>query len=231
MPQYRKITIMLADDHNIGRQAFCSYIKDTQDNMRVIGEAANGQELLDLLVKVQPDIVLLDLEMPVLDGFKTLKIITEKYPDVKTVILSSHYNEYYVSELMFHGARGYLSKTSFSTEVFRTLNEVYSKGYSFKKGVTGHIVQTLIEDKKLEDVIGSKELTAREIEILQQICDEKQSKEIARTLKISFNTVEYHKKQLFSKTNSSSIVGLVKYAIRMGLAISVTGFYVGITIF
>lgn len=221
MAPNRKITLMLADDHNIGRQVFSSYIKETQENMRVIGEAANGQELLDLMQSEQPDIVILDLEMPVLDGFKTLKIINEKYPDVKPVILSTHYNEFYISELMFHGARGYLSKTAFATEVFRTINEVYTDGYSFKKGVSSHIVQTLIEDKKLEHIIGSKELTEREIEILNQICNEKQSKEIAASLNISTNTVEYHKKQLFLKTNTVSIVGLVKYAIKSGLTTSV----------
>ncbi len=221
MTQNRRITIMLADDHNVGRQMFSSFINQNQDNMRVIGEAANGQQLLDLVEQQEPDIVILDLEMPVLDGFKTLKILSQKHPKVKTIIFSSHYNEFYISELILCGARGYVSKTAFATEVFRTINEVYAEGFYFGKGITSHIMQTLIEDKKLQDIISAKQLTEREIQVLQQICDEKQNKEIAIALNISENTVEYYKKQLYAKTNAASIVGLVKYAIRSGIATSV----------
>lgn len=218
MPQDRKITIMLADDHNAGRVAFASYIRENQDNMRVIGEAANGQELLDLVAKKEPDIVILDLEMPVLDGFKTLKILNKEYPHVKTIILSSHYNEYYISELMLHGARGYLSKTAFAAEVFDTINNVYAEGYYFKKNVSSHVVQSLIENKSLQELISEKQLTSREIEILQLICNEKQNKEIAQALDISERTVKYHKQSLLEKTNSSSVIGLVKYAIKAGIS-------------
>lgn len=209
---------MLADDHNIGREAFASFIRENQENMRVIGEAENGQVLLDLVKKEEPDIVILDLEMPVLDGFKTLKILNTEYPHVKTIILSSHYNDYYISELMLNGARGYLSKTAFATEVFETINNVYTDGYYFKKGVTNHIVQTLIEDKSLQELISEKELTTREIEILQLICNEKQNKEIAEALQISERTVKFHKQNLLDKTNSFSVIGLVKYAIRSGIS-------------
>ena len=221
MAQDRKISIMLADDHNVGRQMFAAYIKEHHENIRVIGQAANGQELLDLVAHQQPDIVILDLEMPVLDGFETLKILTDKYPDVKTIIFSTHYNEFYISELILRGACGYVSKTAFTTELFKTINSVYSEGFYFNKGIRSHIMQTLIENRKLQQLICSKQLTDREIEVLQLICNEKQNKEIAATLHIAESTVEYHKKQLFSKTNSVSIVGLVKYAIRSGIATSV----------
>jgi DNA-binding NarL/FixJ family response regulator len=221
MTQNRKITVMLADDHNVGRQMFSSFIKQNQENMRVIGEAANGQELLDLVAGNEPDIVILDLEMPVLDGYKTLKILSEKHPNVKTIIFSSHYNEFYISELILCGARGYVSKTAFATEVFRTINEVYTEGFYFNKGISSHIMQTLIEDRKLQHLISSKQLSPREIEVLQQICDEKQNKEIAAVLNITERTVEYHKKQLYTKTNTVSVVGLVKYAIRSGITTSV----------
>lgn len=212
---------MLADDHNVGRQMFSSFIKQNYDNMRVIGEAANGQELLDLVAEEEPDIVILDLEMPVLDGFKTLKALSQNYPNVRTIIFSSHYNEFYISELILWGARGYVSKTAFATEVFKTINEVYQEGFYFNKGISSHIMQTLIEGKKLQQLITSKQLSPREIEVLQQICDEKQNKEIAAVLNITERTVEYHKKQLYTKTNSVSIVGLVKYAIRSGITTSV----------
>lgn len=221
MTQDHKITIMLADDHNVARQMFSSYIQQSQDNMQVIGEAANGQQLLDLVAEREPDIVILDLEMPILDGYKTLKILSDKHPNVKTIIFSSHYNEFYISELILCGARGYVSKTAFASEVFRTINEVYTEGFYFNKGISSHIMQTLIEDRKLQHLISSKQLSPREIEVLQQICDEKQNKEIAAVLNITERTVEYHKKQLYTKTNTVSVVGLVKYAIRSGLTSTV----------
>jgi len=221
MAQNKKISIMLADDHNVGRQMFSSFLKQNHENMRVIGEAANGLELLKLVEIEEPDIVILDLEMPVLDGFKTLKILTEEHPKVKTIIFSSHYDEFYISELMLRGARAYVSKTAFATEVFETINKVYTEGFYFNKGVRKHMMQTLIEDKNLEELITTKQLTEKEIEVLQQICDEKQNKEIAKALNISENTVEYYKRQLYTKTHSVSVVGLVKYAIRAGITTSV----------
>lgn len=221
MTQIRKISIMLADDHNVGRQMFSAYIRENHPNMRVIGEAANGQELLDLVEKQEPDIVILDLEMPVMDGFKTLKILKERNPHVKTIIFSSHYSEFFISELILCGACAYISKSAFLREVFDTINKVYDEGFYFNKGISSHIMQTLIEQKKLQELITSKQLTAREIEVLQQICSEKQSKEIATALNISENTVEFHKRNLYAKTNAVSIVGLVKYAIRSGIATSV----------
>lgn len=220
MAPTRKITIILADDHNVGRQMFSSYIKQNHDNMRVIGEAENGQELLDLVEKQEPDIVILDLEMPVLDGFSALKVLTKKHPHVKTIILSSHYSEFYISELMLHGARAYLSKTAYATEVFKTINEVYNEGYCFNKGISSHLVQTLIEEKTLQEMISDKQLTEKELKILSLICDEKQNKQIAASLDISEGTVEYYKRKLYSKTNTVSIVGLVKYAIRAGITSS-----------
>jgi DNA-binding NarL/FixJ family response regulator len=161
--------------------------------------------------------VLLDLEMPVMDGFETLKVLTKEYPDIKTIIFSSHYNEFYISELILHGARGYISKTAFAEEVFRTIQHVYDEGFCFNKAITGHIMQTLIEDRKLQDLISNRQLTSREIEVLQQICNEKQNKEIAFALRISESTVEFHKKNIYHKTNTHSVVGLVKYALKAGI--------------
>lgn len=208
---------MLADDHNVGRQVFSAYINDNKDNMRVIGEAADGKQLLELVAKKEPDIVLLDLEMPVMDGFQTLKVLTKEYPHIKTIIFSTHYNEFYISELILNGARGYVSKTAFAGEVFKTIQKVYEEGFYFNKGVSDHILQTLIEQKQVQGLLHNKELSSREVEVLQEICSEKQNKEIAKSLNISENTVEFHKKNIYRKTNTHSIVGLVKYALKAGI--------------
>ncbi len=208
---------MLADDHNVGREVFSAYIRSHKNNLQVIGEAANGRELLDLVAGRQPDIVLLDLEMPVMDGFQALKILSKEFPEVKTIIFSTHYNEFYISELILNGARGYVCKTAFVDEVFMTIQKVYEDGFYFNKGVSDHILQTLIEQKQVQQLIFNKELTLREIEVLKVICDEKQNKEIAKILNISENTVEFHKKNIYRKTNTHSVVGLVKYALKAGI--------------
>jgi DNA-binding NarL/FixJ family response regulator len=210
---------MLADDHNLGRQTFGAYIESYGDGIKVIGEAANGLELLDLLKNKIPDLVILDLEMPVLDGYKTLKILVEKFPTVKTIILSTHYNEFFISELMIAGACGYLPKNCFADDVFETINKVYTEGFYFNNSVSRQVVTTLIDERKLQYLVSERILSDREIEVLQEMCNEKQGKEIAEALKISENTVAFHKKNIYVKTNCQTLVGLVKYAIRTGIAL------------
>lgn len=212
-----QISIMLADDHNLGRQTFKAYIESTFEQIKVIGEAANGLELLDLVKKKIPDIVILDLEMPVLDGHKTLQILVEKYPSVKTIMLSTHYNEYFISELMIAGACAYLPKNCFAEDVFETITKVYNEGFYFNDIISKQIITSLIEERKMQYLVSEKLLSAREIDVLVEICNEKQTKEIAAALNISENTVAFHKKNIYSKTNNDSLVGLVKYAIRTGI--------------
>lgn len=212
-----QISIMIADDHNLGRQAFADFLESNCDNIKVIGQAANGQELLELVKRKKPDIVILDLEMPVLSGHQTLTVLTKRYPKIKTIIFSTHYNEFFISELMIAGACGYLSKSCVAEEMFETINKVYNEGFYFNNSVSRQVVTTLIDDKKLQYLVSEKILSEREIEVLQQICSEKQGKEIADALQISENTVQYHKKNIYNKTQADSLVGLVKYAIRTGI--------------
>ncbi len=213
------IHIMLADDHNLARQSFSNYIETNGKNIRITGEASNGAELLLLVKKKKPHIVILDLEMPVMNGHATLKVLKEEYPDVKVIILSSHYNEFYISELIISGANGYLSKSCFGDELFKTIYKVHKQGFYFNRSVSKHVVTALIADRKLQYMISENLLSKREIEVLQEICNEKQAKEIAELLQISENTVEFHKKNIYVKTKTDSIVGLVKYAVRTGITI------------
>lgn len=212
-----QISIMIADDHNLGRLAFADFLESNCEEIKVIGQAANGQELLELIKRKKPDIVILDLEMPVLNGHQTLAVLTKRYPKIKTIIFSTHYNEFFISELMIAGACGYLSKSCMAEDMFVTINKVYTEGFYFNNSVSRQVVTTLIDDKKLQYLVSEKILSEREIEVLQQICSEKQGKEIADALQISENTVQYHKKNIYNKTQADSLVGLVKYAIRTGI--------------
>ncbi|MBL7922252.1 MAG: response regulator transcription factor [Bacteroidia bacterium] len=195
----RNISIMVADDHNLGRQSFSSYLETNCEGVKITGQAANGLELLELMKKKAPDIVILDLEMPVMNGHQTLLQITKRYPKVKTIIFSTHYNEYFISELMIAGACGYLSKSCFAEEMFETIDKVYNEGFYFNNTVSRQVVTTLIEERKLQYLISEKILSEREIDVLKEICNEKQGKEIADALKISENTVQFHKKIFIQK--------------------------------
>lgn len=210
---------MLADDHNLGRQTFGAYIQNNSKGIKIIGEAENGLELLKLLETKLPDIVILDLEMPVLDGVKTLKVIVEKFPTVKAIILSTHYNEFFISELMLAGACAYLPKNCFAEEVIDTINKVHTEGFCFNNMVSRQVITTLIDERKIQYLVSEKILSEREIAVLQEICNEKQGKEIAEALNISENTVAFHKRNIYVKTNCETLVGLVKYAIRSGIAV------------
>jgi DNA-binding NarL/FixJ family response regulator len=209
---------MLADDHNLARQGFRAYLETNETEFHVMGEASNGVELLQLIKQNAPDIVLLDLEMPLMNGIETLGVLSQEYPAVKVIILSSHYNEFLMAELMIAGASGYLPKNCFGDELFETIRKVHEEGYFFNGSVSRQVVSTLISDKKIQYLISENILSKREIEVLQQVCSEKQAKEIAAILNISESTVEFHKRNLYTKTQSDSIVGLVKYAIRKGIA-------------
>lgn len=212
------ISIMLADDHNLARQGFRAYLETNDEEFKVTGEASNGLELLNLIKVEPPDVVLLDLEMPHMNGIETLGVLSQEYPMVKVIILSSHYNEFLMAELMIAGASGYLPKNCFGDELFETIRKVHEEGYFFNGSVSKQVVSTLISERKIQYLISENVLSRREIEVLQQVCNEKQAKEIAALLNISESTVEYHKRNLYTKTQSDSIVGLIKYAIRKGIA-------------
>lgn len=208
---------MLADDHHLARQGFKAYLETTGE-FAVSGEASNGIELLRLLRSTLPDVVLLDLEMPELNGLETLGVMARDYPGVRVIILSSHYNEFLMAELMIAGASGYLPKSCLGDELFDTIRRVYEDGYFFNGSVSRQVVGTLISERRIQYLISENILSKREIEVLQQVCNEKQAKEIASILHISESTVEYHKRNLYQKTGTDSIVGLVKYAIRTGVS-------------
>ncbi len=208
---------MLADDHHLFREMITRYLHENCERVSIIGDAANGQLLLELMEKNQPDIVLLDLEMPVLDGHKTLLKIKERFPAVRTIILSTHYNEYYMAQLLILGANGYLSKTCMSEDLVKTIEMVQEQGFYFSERLSKEVISSLLEDKKLEYLISDRILSEREIQVLKLICNGKIYKEVGDVLNISLDTVKFHIKSIYKKTQINSIAGLVKYAIKVGI--------------
>ncbi len=208
---------MLADDHHLFREMIIRYLHENCERVSIIGDAANGQLLLELMEKNQPDIVLLDLEMPVLDGHKTLLKIKERFPAVRTIILSTHYNEYYMAQLLILGASGYLSKTCMSEDLVKTIEMVQEQGFYFNERLSKEVISSLLDDKKLEYLISDRILSEREIQVLKLICNGKIYKEVGDVLNISLDTVKFHIKSIYKKTQINSIAGLVKYAIKVGI--------------
>lgn len=211
-----KIKIMVADDHLFVIESIINRLKQ-EDNFSIIGLAKNGKELIDLIAKDEPDIVLIDLEMPVMGGAEAVRIIASRYPKIKPVMLSGYYSDYFVSELVNLGVCGYISKNFDTDEVILTINKVYQDGYYFSKKVA-HLLISEQERKNFDKIMKQISLTDREIEILKEICKGKSNKEIALKLNITYDTVDFHRKNIYKKTNSSNIVALIKYAIKNGIA-------------
>ncbi|MFN4123856.1 MAG: response regulator [Flavobacteriales bacterium] len=213
------IKVILTDDHKLFRSGIKSLLH-TFDDFQVIAEAGNGQELLDILAQgnESPDVIMLDLEMPVMDGMETLKNLKTRYPDVKCVVLSMHDDEKFIIHMMELGARGYLLKNAEPEDIDQAIRSVAQTGYHFSDKISRIMLQGLVKKEKVKPVFQNKEaLSEREVEVLRLICEELTAAEIAEKLFISPRTVEGHRNKLMEKTGAKNIAGLVVYAMKEGL--------------
>ncbi len=206
----------MAEDHTSARQAYVSMLKD-EENFLVTGHAENGLELLRLIEKDAPHIVITDLDMPVMNGAQLITELKVNFPDVKTIVLSMHDEDVYISELIMKGACAYLPKTCALEDIVLTINKVYDEGYYFSQAVSRILLSASLLDKKLKHSLDELNLTEREVEILKLMCEEKSNQQIADQICINVKTVEFHRHSIYKKTQTDSIVGLVKYAVRKGI--------------
>jgi DNA-binding NarL/FixJ family response regulator len=198
------------------RQGVVSLLSE-DSSLKVIGEAANGRELLDLLKLKEPDVVLLDIEMPVMNGLQALEVMSKRFPKVKVIMLSMHLSPGMISEFMARGASAFLPKETNIEVLIEAINTVKIEGHYYNKNVSDAMRKSLQSNHKSQSTFHEQALTAREISILKLICDGKTNSDIAQELNISYNTVDFHRRNLYSKTQSSNIPGLVKYAIKHGI--------------
>lgn len=208
------IHIAVVDDETLFRKGI-KMIFDRIDEVEVVLEAGNGQELLDRLHQSPntPDVLLIDLNMPVLDGIETTKILQKMHPDLKIVILSSYFRKAFVVNMIELGAASYLPKNASPEDVLTTIKEVFSKGFSYNDQVMEFIRENMIQKTKEKASFGA-ELTGRELEILTLICHQHTAAEIAEKLFISPRTVEGHRNNLLQKFNCRNTAGLVVYALQ-----------------
>jgi DNA-binding NarL/FixJ family response regulator len=212
------IRVLLADDHALVRAGIRSLLEKIP-GIEVVGEASNGREALALVRSELPNLVLIDIAMPELNGLDTLAKIVKNFPGVKVVVLSAHANEEYVIRALRSGASGYMLKDAATAELQLAIGFVTQD----KTYLSPSLSQTVIDSylQRLDGELSPLEQpTARQREILQLIAEGKNTKEIASTLAISVKTVEAHRLQLMARLDIHDVPGLVRYAIRQGLVSS-----------
>lgn len=208
------IKVGLADDHNLFREGIRVIITGMQGITLCI-EASGGTDLLAQLKETSVDIVLLDLEMKDLNGIDTLKILAKEYPDIKVIILSMHTEPRMISYMMESGAKGYVQKDARKEELEKVIRTVFEKGVYFDEQISNSLLAGLISKGKKPSI--GIDLSAREREVLNLICQEYTTQEIGEKLFISDRTVEGHRKNLLVKLDVRNVAGLVKKAILMKL--------------
>lgn len=209
-----QIKIGITDDATLFRKGLKLLLED-YDDINVVLEAVHGQDLLDKLqtTTTHPDILILDLQMPILDGVETAKILKEKHPEIKIIILSTHYSKAFIINMVEVGAAAYLPKDAAPEEFTTTIRNVSENGFHYNKDVWGIIQENMSKKQKVKPSF-MPSLTKRETEILQLICEQQTASEIANKLFISRRTVEGHRNNLLQKLNCRNIAGLVAYAIQ-----------------
>ena len=209
------VRVLLADDHTLVRAGLCKLMESIA-GFEVVGEAGNGQALLDLAEKLQPQLVLMDIAMPGINGIETTARLLKRWPNIRVLILSMHQNEEYVRQALRHGAVAYLLKDAAPLELELALNAVLRGETYLSPAVSKGVVQDYVQRLRGDDQ-ASEALSPRQREVLQLIAEGQSTKEIARRLDLSVKTVDTHRSQLMKQLDIHEVAGLVRYAMRTGL--------------
>lgn len=213
-----EITVVLADDHSVVRDGVHAVIEKLDPSIRIIGEAANGRELLSLAEATPADVYVVDVAMPGLNGIETLERLLRQNPRSKVIVLSMYADKILVEKAMKKGARGYILKDGTSEEIVNAIHEVYRGRFYLSPGIAGYLVQGFLnggapgEETNLES-----SLTSRQREILQLICEGLTERDIAGQLNLSPHTIHVHKNNIMKKLNIHTKAGLIKHAIKEGI--------------
>lgn len=208
----KRIRILLADDHAVVRQGF-KMILSAQPDMEIVGEAGNGREAVELADSLKPDIVVMDVAMPELNGIEATRRLSVSSPHTRVVALSMHKDNVYVREILRAGARGYLLKDSVAADVVAAIRAV-ARGESYLSPAVSNAV---LDDYRKHVTNPIDLLSSREREVLQMLAEGKTNKEIAVVLNLSVYTVDAHRGRIMEKLNVHSINELVRFAVRNGL--------------
>ena len=215
-PPCKSIRVILADDHTLVRAGIRALLEKLP-GVEVVGEADDGREVLKLVKLHRPDVVLMDITMPGLNGLDAAARIIKDFPDVRVIILSMHNNEEYYWRALKAGAAGYLLKKAATAELETALQQVVRGEVYLSKEISARLLKKISVDGLADQKSPLEQLTGRQREILQLVAEGQNTKQIAELLKVSPKTVEYHRMKLMESLNVHDVPGLVRFALRVGL--------------
>lgn len=213
-----KIKVALADDEPLFRKGIALLLKSSPD-IEVVFEAGNGEEMVTWLGEANalPDVIIMDLKMPLLNGVEATRIIHDTYPDIKIIALTSYHTRFFIANMIEVGAASYLVKNCDPEELLTAIHEVHKTGFYYTADLLEIINECFVPaQRKPRSRFIQEELTKREIEILKLICRQYSAADIADKLFLSIRTVEGHKNNLLRKTESKNMIGLIVYALLNG---------------
>ena len=205
------IRVLLADDHEMVREAFAALLE--MEGFAIAGQACDGREALRLAAELAPDVIVLDLIMPELNGLDAARALLHRDPGVKIILVTQYADRAYVLEALTLGVRGYVLKSQAPPDLLQAIREV-CRGATY---ISPSISEMVVEAYRTKSDAGAEPLTLREREVLQLIAEGKTNKEVAQILDLSLKTVDSHRSRLMDKLNVRGTAGLVRYAVRRGL--------------
>ncbi len=212
----KSIRVLLADDHTLVRAGIRALLEKLP-GVTVAGEASDGREVIDLIKAHQPDVVLMDISMPGLNGLQALARITRDFPGVRVIILSMHHNDEYVMQALKSGASGYLLKRAATAELPVALKNVVGGEIYLSREISSQFLKKFPLQQIARSQSPLEQLTPRQREILQLLAEGQTTKAIAAILKVSDKTVEYHRSKLMAGLKIFDVAGLVRFAMRTGV--------------
>ena len=214
----KKIKVAIADDYKIFREGLKVSLGQ-DDNMHVLLEADNGEDLLKEIESKQPDVIIMDLKMPIMDGMEATQLVRKKYPAIKVLVVSMYEDDKFIIHLMEIGANGYLLKNAEPDEIRKAIYAVHENGYYFNDLVNKALLKKLVLKNNIKPSFNENvDLTERELEVLKLICEEKTAAEIAKQIFLSPRSVEGIRQRLIEKIGVRNTAGIVMFAVKNGLA-------------
>jgi len=214
----KRITVLLADDHMVVREGLRALL-EAEGDIEVVGEAQTGRQAVQLAKRLRPDVVVMDIAMPLLNGLEATRRILKAAPATRVLVLSAHGDDEYIRQAVMLGAAGYLIKQTSADLLSRAIREVQKGNTFFSPSIANRLHSLSVEspDGRLVLKTRNTALTSRELEVLQLVAEGKANKQVARELGISIKTVEKHRQHLMSKLDLHDTAGLTRYAISAGI--------------